>query len=31
MNNGSLADMLFKHEKQPCWNERIEIAYNIEK
>ena len=31
MSNGSLVDMLFKHEKQPCWNERIEIAHNIEK
>ena len=31
MSNGSLADILFKPEKQLCWNERIEIARNIAK
>nr|POF25065.1 g-type lectin s-receptor-like serine/threonine-protein kinase lecrk3 [Quercus suber] len=31
MSNGSLADVLFKSEKQPCWDERIEIACNIAK
>ncbi|KAM3749792.1 hypothetical protein ACB098_05G212900 [Castanea mollissima] len=31
MSNGSLADILFKPEKQLCWNERIEIACKIAK
>ena len=31
MSNGSLADILFNPEKQPCWDERIEIARNIAK
>uniref|UniRef100_A0A2N9J9T5 Non-specific serine/threonine protein kinase n=2 Tax=Fagus sylvatica TaxID=28930 RepID=A0A2N9J9T5_FAGSY len=31
MSNGSLADILFTPEKQPCWGERIEIARNIAK
>ena len=31
MSNGSLADILFKPEKQLCWDERIEIAHNIAK
>jgi serine/threonine protein kinase len=31
MSNGSLADVLFTPEKQPCWDERIEIARNIAK
>nr|XP_023870715.1 G-type lectin S-receptor-like serine/threonine-protein kinase LECRK3 [Quercus suber] len=31
MSNGSLADILFKPEKQLCWTERIEIARNIAK
>ena len=31
MSNGSLADILFTPEKQPCWDERIEIARNIAK
>ena len=31
MSNGSLADKLFKPEKQPCWDERIEISCNIAK
>ena len=31
MSNGSLADKLFKSEKQPCWDERIEILRNIAK
>ena len=26
MSNGSLADILFTLEKQPRWNERVEIA-----
>ncbi|XP_059432972.1 G-type lectin S-receptor-like serine/threonine-protein kinase LECRK3 [Corylus avellana] len=29
MSNGSLADVLFTPEKQPSWNERMEIARNI--
>ena len=29
MSNGSLADILFTPEKQPCWDERMEIARNI--
>ncbi|KAM7523556.1 hypothetical protein LguiA_013458 [Lonicera macranthoides] len=29
MSNGSLADILFKHENQPCWEERIGIAKDI--
>uniref|UniRef100_A0A2N9I388 Non-specific serine/threonine protein kinase n=1 Tax=Fagus sylvatica TaxID=28930 RepID=A0A2N9I388_FAGSY len=29
MSNGSLADVLFTPEKQPCWNERMEIACNV--
>ena len=28
-SNGSLADILFTPEKQPCWNERVEIACNV--
>uniref|UniRef100_A0A7N2N296 non-specific serine/threonine protein kinase n=1 Tax=Quercus lobata TaxID=97700 RepID=A0A7N2N296_QUELO len=31
MSNGSLADILFKPEKQLCWNERVEIARSIAK
>ncbi|KAM3749459.1 hypothetical protein ACB098_05G186400 [Castanea mollissima] len=31
MSNGSLADILFKPEKQLCWHERIEIACKIAK
>ena len=31
MSNGSLANILFKPEKQLCWNERIEIARIIAK
>ena len=31
MSNRSLADILFKPEKQPCRDERIEIACNKEK
>ncbi|XP_019197720.1 PREDICTED: G-type lectin S-receptor-like serine/threonine-protein kinase LECRK3 [Ipomoea nil] len=29
MSNGSLADILFSPEKQPCWEERIGIARDI--
>ncbi|XP_059431457.1 G-type lectin S-receptor-like serine/threonine-protein kinase LECRK3 [Corylus avellana] len=29
MTNGSLADILFTPEKQPSWDERMEIALNI--
>lgn len=29
MSNGSLADILFTPENQPCWDERMEIARNI--
>ncbi|KAH6769137.1 hypothetical protein C2S51_014473 [Perilla frutescens var. frutescens] len=29
MSNGSLADVLFKHEKRPSWEERIKIARDI--
>ncbi|KAI3427485.1 Protein kinase domain-containing protein [Psidium guajava] len=29
MSNGSLADLLFKPEKQPCWDEKIGITRNI--
>ncbi|KAF8018567.1 hypothetical protein BT93_H3449 [Corymbia citriodora subsp. variegata] len=29
MSNGSLADLLFTPEKQPCWDERMGIAQNI--
>ncbi|XP_031107144.1 G-type lectin S-receptor-like serine/threonine-protein kinase LECRK3 [Ipomoea triloba] len=29
MSNGSLADILFTPEKQPCWEERIRIARDI--
>ncbi|KAM7523572.1 hypothetical protein LguiA_013474 [Lonicera macranthoides] len=29
MSNGSLADVLFKPENQPCWEERIRIAKDI--
>jgi tRNA A-37 threonylcarbamoyl transferase component Bud32 len=29
MSNGSLADILFTPEKQPSWDERMEIARNI--
>ncbi|XP_059431460.1 G-type lectin S-receptor-like serine/threonine-protein kinase LECRK3 [Corylus avellana] len=29
MSNGSLADVLFTPEKQPCWDERMGIARNI--
>ncbi|KAM7523566.1 hypothetical protein LguiA_013468 [Lonicera macranthoides] len=29
MSNGSLTDILFKHENQPCWEERIGIAKDI--
>ena len=28
-SNGSLVDILFTPEKQPCWNERLEIACNV--
>ena len=28
-SNGSLVDILFTPEKQPCWNERVEIACNV--
>ena len=31
MSNGSLADILFTPEKQPCWDKRIEMARNIAK
>ncbi|KAL4602797.1 hypothetical protein ACB092_10G079800 [Castanea dentata] len=31
MSNDSFANILFKSEKQLCWNERIEIARNIAK
>ncbi|OAY33126.1 G-type lectin S-receptor-like serine/threonine-protein kinase LECRK1 [Manihot esculenta] len=31
MSNGSLADVLFCHEKRPCFAERVEIARNIAK
>ncbi|XP_030518189.2 G-type lectin S-receptor-like serine/threonine-protein kinase LECRK3 [Rhodamnia argentea] len=29
MSNGSLADLLFTPEKQPCWDEKMGIARNI--
>ena len=29
MSNGSFANILFTLEKQPCWNERVEIACNV--
>ncbi|XP_017972495.1 PREDICTED: G-type lectin S-receptor-like serine/threonine-protein kinase LECRK1 [Theobroma cacao] len=29
MRNGSLADVLFTTEKQPCWSQRMDIARNI--
>jgi tRNA A-37 threonylcarbamoyl transferase component Bud32 len=29
MSNGSLADILFTPEKQPCWDERMGIARNV--
>ncbi|KAI6691921.1 hypothetical protein NL676_019631 [Syzygium grande] len=29
MSNGSLADLLFSPEKQPCWDDRVGIARNI--
>ncbi|XP_042493225.1 G-type lectin S-receptor-like serine/threonine-protein kinase LECRK3 [Macadamia integrifolia] len=29
MSNGSLANFLFKSERPPCWNERVNIALNI--
>jgi hypothetical protein len=29
MSNGSLADILFTQEKQPCWDERMGIARNV--
>jgi tRNA A-37 threonylcarbamoyl transferase component Bud32 len=29
MSNGSLADVLFTPEKQPCWDERMRIARNV--
>ncbi|XP_056168073.1 G-type lectin S-receptor-like serine/threonine-protein kinase LECRK3 isoform X1 [Syzygium oleosum] len=29
MSNGSLADLLFVPEKQPCWDEKMGIARNI--
>ncbi|XP_059433141.1 G-type lectin S-receptor-like serine/threonine-protein kinase LECRK3 [Corylus avellana] len=31
MSNGSLADVLFTPEKQPCWDERMGIARNVAK
>ncbi|XP_031247778.1 G-type lectin S-receptor-like serine/threonine-protein kinase RLK1 [Pistacia vera] len=31
MSNGSLADLLFTLEKQPCWDQRMDIACNIAK
>uniref|UniRef100_A0A2N9EYK6 Protein kinase domain-containing protein n=1 Tax=Fagus sylvatica TaxID=28930 RepID=A0A2N9EYK6_FAGSY len=31
MSNGSLADILFTPGNKPCWDERIEIAYNVAK
>ena len=29
MSNGSLADLLFKAERRPCWNERVRIALDV--
>jgi hypothetical protein len=29
MSNGSLADVLFTPEKQPCWDDRMGIARNV--
>ncbi|KAM0976982.1 hypothetical protein FF1_019877 [Malus domestica] len=29
MSNGSLADVLFAPDRQPCWEERMRIARNI--
>ncbi|XVF14951.1 hypothetical protein REPUB_Repub09cG0105500 [Reevesia pubescens] len=31
MRNGSLADILFTNEKQPCWSQRMNIACSIAK
>nr|DAD40011.1 TPA_asm: hypothetical protein HUJ06_014334 [Nelumbo nucifera] len=31
MSNGSLANLLFKSEKRPCWDDRLRIALDVAK